>query len=184
MKLCGRLRWLAACVVILSALAAMGESAGLCGEWAFSHSPDQTVLTLSEDGSGLYFHTPVLWKDDGSRLRLESADGQMYGLTYALTENALTVYLPAVYDRISAIGGDGQIIGTWKAPGDSQSSFVFTENGKFLEDGVFTGDYALDEEAGSVTLHYAGGFDDTVIFYSFLGDQLVVEYPWLLVPKD
>ena len=176
--------WLAAFAVICVMLSAMGEAAGLCGEWAFSHSPEQPVFALNADGTGQYFGTPVLWRDEGTHLRLESAEGQPFDLFYALTENALTVYLPAVYDRISAIGGDGQIIGTWKAPGDSQSSFVFTENGKFLEDGVFTGDYALDEEAGSVTLHYAGGFDDTVIFYSFLGDQLVVEYPWLLVPKN
>ena len=187
MNTLGSFRFLTACIIIISILSAFGEASdencAICGEWAFSHNPEETVLNLRSDGRGSYFNTDIFWRDEGTVLYLEDPEGQSYSLTYSLQGDFLTVYLPTLFTRISEIGEDGRIIGTWVASGDSKSSFVFTENGRFLEDGIFSGEYVLDEENSSATLHYAGGFNDTRIYYSFYEGQLIVEYPWLLIPQ-
>lgn len=181
-------KYLAACIMIILILSAFGEASNgnlaRCGVWVFSHDPDEAVLTLKSDGRGSYFGTDIFWRDEGAFLYLESLDGQSFSLAYTFQGDSMTVYLPTLFTRISEIGEDGQIIGTWVSSGNSQSSFVFTENGRFMEDGIFTGEYVLDEETGSITLRYAGGFEDTTIFYSFYEGQLIVEYPWLLIPQN
>lgn len=159
------------------------EETAFTGEWAFTHEPEKAVLVLNADGSGSYFGTDILWHCEGTQLYLENEDGSSFALTAEPMGEAMTVYLPAVYERISEIGGEGQIVGTWKAEGDSQSSFVFTDSGKFLEDAVFTGNYLFDEEHAAVTLKYVGGFGDTLIYVSFYEGKLIVGYPWLMIRK-
>ena len=168
-------------ILLLSCMAETPASKDICGTWVFSHNPDEIVLYLNENGRGSYFGTDVLWKDEGDELMLEDAEGSGFSLKYDFLLGTMTVYLPSVYERISVIGEEGQVIGTWKAMGDNQSSYVFTENGKFLEDVIFTGDYLFDAENGTVTLKYVGGFADTLIYVSFYEGKLTVEYPWTLV---
>ncbi len=168
---------------LLLCVCAPAEEEAFTGEWAFLHEPEKAVLVLNADGSGNYFGTDVLWRYEDAYLHLESGDGSQFDLTVEPMGNTMTVYLPAVYERISQIGGEGEITGTWKALGDSQSSFVFTENGKFLEDAVFTGNYLFDEESATVMLKYVGGFDDTLIYVSFFEGKLIVGYPWPMIRK-
>lgn len=168
-------------MILLSCIAEAAEEKTLFGKWAFSHDPASAVLTLNEDGSGSYFQTDIFWSEENGTLFLADAQGSGFKLKFDLTGDSMTVYLPSLYERISEIGEEGDVIGTWKATGDNQSSYVFTENGKFLEDGIFTGDYLFDAENGTVTLKYVGGFADTLIYVSFFEGKLTVEYPWTLV---
>lgn len=97
----------------------------------------------------------------------------------------MVLYLPSAFERISDIGGEGQLVGSWKAVSEtSQSSFVFTEDGRFLEDGVFTGYYFVDNENDYVLLQYGDLFQDTGIYYWFADDgYLYIAYPWKLARK-
>ena len=51
-----------------------------------------------------------------------------------------------------------------------------------MEDGVFVGDYFLDGEPGSIRLDYYDDLPDTILYYTIEGDEMIVEYPWDLVP--
>lgn len=169
------------CFLLTAVSVCTAESTANAIRWVFAHNPDETVLLMNEDGSGLYFETQVRWSDNGSALLLESDDGQAFELKYEVNGEYITVYLPSMFSRISEIGEDGSIVGTWKAGGTSQSSFVFTEDGKFLEDATFTGSYGFDPQSGTVLLSYIGGFEDTMIYVSFYEGNLIVEYPWKLI---
>lgn len=169
------------CFLLTAVSVCTAESTANAIRWVLAHNPDETVLLMNEDGSGLYFETQVRWSDNGSALLLESDDGQAFELKYEANEEYIIVYLPSMFSRISEIGEDGSIIGTWKASGTSQSSFVFTEDGKFLEDATFTGSYGFDPQSGTVLLSYIGGFEDTMIYVSFYEGNLIVEYPWKLI---
>ncbi|MBO2517387.1 MAG: hypothetical protein CW338_08970 [Clostridiales bacterium] len=175
------------CLVMTAGPAAFAEEEvlpDLCGEWVYIYIPDETVIILREDGTAVYSGNEMQWENIGTAIRLIASSGQACDLRYeTLDDGQLIVYFPAYFERISEIGAEGEVIGTWVAPGGSQSSFVFTENGKFLEDGVFTGDYIVDAEKGMIALQYGGLFDDTDIYYSFSGTYLVIEYPQILKRK-
>lgn len=167
-----------------AAVAAESETASLVGEWVFTDIPENTVMILNEDGSATYGGQELVWEDQGDTLLLTDAAGESLRVLYVRTEKGITVWLPSVFSRISEIGGEGEIIGTWTAPEPSQSSFVFMEDGQFLEDGVFVGTYENDAENARVTLKYNDYFADTEIFYEFLEDgMLAVYYPWSLSQK-
>ena len=186
MKLQRIFRTIAVILLILCfASTSMGASGTeLAGEWVYEYSPEVTVLTLREDGSAFYAGTDLTWQITDGAITLTDADNASFNLPYELTDDIMTVWLPAQFSRISEIGADGKILGTWKALGGSGSSFVFTEEKQFLEDGAFTGTYVDDPETGRVTLQYAQGmFEDTMILYSFDGDILVIAYPWKLIRK-
>lgn len=170
------------CLVLLAA-AGMAETA-LEGEWTYRDNPGVTVLNLEEDGTAVYAGQDLTWADEGEDILLTDAEGAAFRMPYEADGDILTVWLPSLFTRISEIGSEGQILGTWKAVGTSESSYVFTEGGQFLEDGMFTGTYLDDPENGRVTLKYAQGmFEDTLILYSFDGDTLVIAYPWKLIRK-
>ena len=166
-----------------AAAPAEGASASPVGEWVFTDIPDRTLMILNEDGTAFYGGQALVWKDMGGSLFLTDEVGGSLQLPYCPSKTGMTVWLPCVYERISQIGGSGEIIGTWKAGGNSQSSFVFTEDGRFLEDGIFSGSYTVDAERAAVILRYQGPFADTEIFYAFMDEALVIYYPWALSLK-
>lgn len=175
---------LALMLLFLAASFAGAEEMALAGEWVYQHDPAVTVLTLRQDASAVYAGQELTWRDTENGLLLTDAAGESFCLAYEAAESGLTVWLPTLYTRVSEIGADGEITGTWKAQGKSQSSYVFTEDGRFLEDGVFTGNFLDDPEQGRITLQYAQGmFRDTLILYSFDGSSLVIAYPWQLIRK-
>lgn len=171
-------------VLLISGLAD-GPVPALTGEWVFRDLPDNTVIVLNEDGTARYGGQDLVWQDTDSGLLLTDSAGAALTLRYELSETGMTLWLPSVYERISEIGGEGEIIGTWKAVGGvSQSSFVFTEDGQFLEDGVFSGHYTADAGSGFVLLQYSADFQDTGIYCTFTDEgYLYVAYPWKLIRK-
>ena len=66
--------------------------------------------------------------------------------------------------------------------GNSSNSFVFTTAGKFLEDGIFPGDYIVEDD--TFTLQYQANFEDTRCWFVQDGDTMTVEYPWPVIPVD
>lgn len=174
---------LTVCLFMTWAAPAEKPSVPPVGEWVFADIPDRTLMILNEDGTAFYGGQALIWEDAGGSLLLTDEAGAGVQLPYCPSETGMTVWLPSVFERISQIGGSGEIIGTWKAVGDSQSSFVFTEDGRFLEDGVFSGSYTVDAEKAAIKLRYQGPFADTDIFYAFMDEALVIYYPWALSPK-
>lgn len=164
---------------------AEGSTRFLVGEWVFRDLPENTVIVLMEDGSAVYGGQELTWRDTDAGLLLTDDTGASLTLRYTLSETGMILYLPSVYERISEIGGKGEVIGTWKAVGGvSQSSFVFTEEGQFLEDGVFSGHYTVDPDNGLILLQYSADFQDTGIYYTLPDDgYLYVAYPWSLIRK-
>lgn len=170
-------------LLFVSALAE-GKETALVGEWVCRDETKITVITLNENGSAVYGGLALSWRNADGALLLTDGTGETIRIIYEETENGLTAWLPTRFTRISEIGKGGEITGTWKADGKSDSSFVFTEDSRFLEDGVFTGSFVQDSESGKITLKYVMGmFEDTVIYYSFDGDAMVISYPWQLVRK-
>lgn len=171
-------------MALIFTVQADGEASGPVGEWAYEYYPALSVLTLREDGTALYGGEELRWEDLGDTLLMTDAAGEQYGLRYEPAANGLILYLPSLFERISEIGGEGEVIGTWKAPEPSKSSYVFMEDGRFIEDGVFTGTWTEEKEIRRITLHYGQDFKDTVIYYDFSEGQLVVAYPWTVVRKN
>lgn len=168
----------------LMTLPVLAENTDLTGKWVYKDDPETILMILNEDGTALYAGTNLTWQLADGAISLTDADNVSFDMPYEMTEDILTVWLPTRYNRISEIGATGELLGTWKAVGESGSSFVFTQEKRFLEDGVFTGNYVDDPEQGRVTLQYVQGmFADTTILYSFDGDLLVVGYPWKLIRK-
>ena len=168
----------------LMTLPVLAENNDLTGQWVYKDDPETILMTLNEDGTALYAGTDLTWELTEGAIRLTDADNASFEMPYELTDDILMVWLPTQYNRISEIGASGELLGTWTALGESKSSFVFTQEKQFLEDGAFTGTYVDDPETGRVTLQYAQGmFEDTMILYSFDGDILVIAYPWKLIRK-
>lgn len=150
----------------------------LIGCWVYPHDTETAVLTLNADGTARYGQTDYMWDRVEAGLTLTGADGTPVVLRCEMTDEGMTLWLPTCYQRTAGTQG---LIGSWAAVGTSKSSWVFATNGQFLEDGVFTGDYSVDEENGTITLKYVAYFQDTVIDYTFLDDMLVVGYPWVMI---
>lgn len=150
----------------------------LIGCWAYPHDPEKTVLTLNADGAAVFGSTGYTWDRAEEGLRLTGSDGSDAVLKCLLTDTGMTIWLPTIFERKAGTAG---LIGAWEAVGTSMSSFSFATNGQFLEDGVFTGDYTVDEEKGQITLKYMGNFQDTVIDFAFVDEYLVVSYPWAMI---
>lgn len=161
------------------------ESLSLYGEWCYDYAPEAPVVILEEGGSASFLGTSAHWeaKADESLLLFYDASDRVQAIRYAMSDKGLILYLPVQFTKVSETERES-VVGTWKAGGTSQSSFVFTQNGRFLEDGVFTGSYSVNEEASQVTLHYTEYFEDTTFYYSFIDDDtLIIAYPWTFVRK-
>ena len=156
------------------------------GTWAFSSDPETPVLRLSEDGTALYRDAEYTWEDDGQFILLTGTEeAEPLRLRYRATEKNLWLYVSFDYSRKEGTDGEG-IIGVWNMDGSEKSFFEFTKNGRFLEDGVFDGQYSVDAENGSFTLHYPMNFGDTVCYFLQEGEHMTLEYPWTVkrIPED
>ena len=147
------------------------------GQWAFSSDPGTMILQLNEDGTAWYHDTAYTWEDDGRFILLTGTDDEPIYLRYLVTEEHLWLYVAAGYTRKEGTAGDG-IVGVWDMDGAENSFFEFTDNGRFLEDGVFDGKYQVDEENGSFILIYTKFFSDTVCYFRQEGEHMTLEYPW------
>ena len=170
-------------ILILGIMAAASaEAAGFRpGDWAFNHEPEKSVLLLRDDGTAVWQGQECAWKDDGEYLHLVQDNGEDIPIRYLATEEKTLIWLPTEYVRAEGIPGEG-LLGAWIGKESAGSTFIFREDGMFLEDGTFTGTFTVDPEKGSVLLVYIKYFDDTLCYFSLEGnDILKMEYPWPLV---
>ena len=172
-----------AVILILSILsAAPAESAGFrAGDWAFNHEPEKSALLLRDDGTAVWQGQECSWQDDGEYLHLVPENGGEILIRYQAAEGKTLIWLPAEYVRAEGIPGEG-LLGAWIGKESTGSTFIFREDGMFLEDGTFTGTFTVNPEEGSVLLAYIKYFDDTLCYFRLEGnDVLKMEYPWPLV---
>ncbi len=167
------------CLLVAGAARAEGFPAG---DWAFNHEPEKSVLLLREDGTAVWQGQECIWKDDGGFLQLTPEGGEAVSVRYQVTEGKTLIWLPAEYQRVKEVPGEG-LIGAWVGTESEGSNFIFREaDHMFLEDGTFTGTFTEDPEAGTVLLAYIQYFDDTLCYFRLEGnDVLKMEYPWPLV---
>ena len=91
------------------------------------------------------------------------------------------LYIPTEYVRAEGYFREG-LPGVWTGKGEGKSSFIFRDDGMFLEDGTFIGTFRTDPEAGTILLAYSQYFDDTLCYFRMDGnDALTVDYPWTMV---
>lgn len=150
------------------------------GEWVSPDVPEQAVLTVAEDGTVLYRGIAYEPQIADPVSLLVPREGEGSPLRCMLSDDQMVLFLPTVYSRHEEDQGTG-FPGVWMSTAGG-SSFIFTEDGRFLEDGVFTGTFSLDDAEESFTLHYQGPFEDTLCYCGLEGDTLTVEYPWKLRP--
>jgi len=122
------------------------------------------------------------YKKDDSYITLSGPDGDLK-IRYKTTDTGIILYEKStyVYTTTEIHERDG-ILGVWTNTGTDRLFYEFSEQGTFLEDGVFVGNYYLDGEPGTVRLNYYDEVPDAIFYYTIQGDEMIVEYPWDMVP--
>ena len=147
------------------------------GKWAYNHDPETVILELDQKGNAIYKGQKYKYKEKEPFFELKDENGNVINLRFRKEDGKLYIYEKSVYDY-QGNGHAERLPGYWKS---GNSSFEFTPEGKFMEDGVFTGVYSVDPENMTFTLKYNESFADTECYYSIENDQLRLEYPWCLV---
>ena len=153
----------------------------LLGEWAYVHDMTETVAEFKENGSAKFEGKKYQYTSDNQFIELTDNKEETKKLRYQFEGDGVYVYIQSTYTRQPLIPGD-TMVGLWKCE-EKGWTFEFTDKGTFMEDGALTGYYTVDEEAGTVRLIYGEALEDTVFYYSLEGDELHVEYPWLMLKR-
>lgn len=151
----------------------------ICGEWAYIHEKGETVAEFRSDGTAVYEGEKYTFDCDDSYVYLTDKNEQTTKLRYQMDSDGIYLYKNTVYTYTGDKEPEG-IVGRWECE-EMKWSFEFTEEGTFLEDGYFPGNYTVNEEDSSVKLIYGDKFEDTVFYYSLEDDRLIMEYPWKMV---
>lgn len=154
------------------------DEIALRGEWYYVHDENETAAAFYEDGSAKFEGEKYQYTCDGEFINLTDKDGNVTKLRYLTEGEKMYVYIQSTYTRQAEGGGSG-IVGMWRCE-DKGWSFEFTNKGTFMEDGVLTGHYEVDEEAKIIKLMYETALEDTVFYYDLTENGLAIEYPWLM----
>ncbi len=169
-----------ACMATLLILSMLLAGCGTNTEkWAYNHEPETEVLALSDNGKAVYKNEKYTYTKDDSHIILKDKEGNVFEHRYMMDGEQMIFYESSTYDRDPSQPGEG-IIGLWTK---DNWAFRFTEDGKFGEDGVFYGDYAINESEHSIKLMYDAQYQfvDATLYYSLDGDRLTIDYPWPMV---
>ena len=158
---------------------ACGENSSVAGKWAYNYEPEETVLKITGNGQAVYDGTDYECIDDGQFLTLTSSGEEAYRFRYILKGDEMLLYIPTKY-TFSGDEPSDNLIGLWQTE-NKKWSFEFTKDGRFSEDGLFSGKFISDKGSSTFTLDYNEDFEDTICYYSINGDTLTVEYPWTMV---
>ncbi len=157
------------------------EETALLGKWCYVHDTSETVAKFSEDGSAEFEGEEYQYTCDGEFINLTDENGTVTKLRYLPEGEGMYVYLQSVYTRQMG-ADDAGIVGVWLCE-DKGWTFEFTSNGTFMEDGVSTGYYTVDEETQTIKLVYETALADTVFYFTLTGNELSIEYPWLMIKR-
>ena len=164
--------------------------------WAYNFDDTTEVLRLNSDGSAFFLakeyengrqikkekNFSSYIKDD-TYITMKNSDGSELKLRYMRTDEGMNIYEKSIYRYSSNnVTEQNGVSGIWVNPELDKYYFEFTSAGTFLEDGVFTGHYEVNESEGTIRLKYNDPVPDTVFYYEINGDTMSVEYPWQMVP--
>ena len=157
------------------------EAKAICGSWAYIHDDATSVLQLKANGKAVFHDKNYTYNCDGGYIELLSSDGTQLRLRYVLDGEKLYLYEQTTY-TYSGSGSPTGVVGMWEDKPDNWS-FEFTQDGTFREDGYFPGRYSVNEADGTIKLMYNDHFEDTTVYYHVNGSELMIEYPWPMVPE-
>ena len=153
----------------------------LAEEWVYPDTPETTILTLLQDGTFLFEDHLYTLRTDEALSQLQPQDAELPALRCQIADDVIILYRKDEYARHPKDQSTG-LPGAWLST-TGGSVFILGSDGLFMEDGLFTGSYTVDETAHAFRLCYHDDFADTVCYYTLKEDHLILEYPWKLVPK-
>ena len=148
--------------------------------WAYVHDPGTEVLRLCEDGTAMFEGKNYKYAQDDQFITLTDDKNSVQKMRYVIQKDQMLLYQTTIY-HYDGSGEHNGIEGVWKGGEANRMSYEFTDQGTFMEDEVFPGHFAVDEEKGTIKLMYNDHFADTYLYYKLDGDELTVEYPWPMV---
>lgn len=172
-----RIKQIAFIYILLCAIVAL-TGCGKAEKWAYIHDAETEILSFGSDGKAEFKGEEYSFTKDDQYIELTDRDGESLRMRYVMDGEQMLLYEKSIYTFSGSGQGDG-LIGLWVQ--ENGWSFEFTDKGTFCEDTYFTGYYAVDEENATIKLMYNDRFVDTYIYYSIVGDELCIEYPWPMV---
>ncbi|RKM53956.1 hypothetical protein D6853_14490, partial [Butyrivibrio sp. X503] len=161
--------------------------------WAYNHEPDKEILALYDNGNAVFKDEKCKYIKDDEFITLTGKDGNELKMHYDTNEEGIVLYEKEKYTACEGTDANGNsidfsaedkqgVVGYWLHE-NGNSSFVFSNDGRFMEDNSFGGQYAVDEAAGQIKLMYDADFrfEDAFLYYTVNGDNLIIEYPWPMV---
>lgn len=155
------------------------EAKAICGSWAYIHDKETAIAVFHEDGTAEYEGKDYSFECDSQFIELTNKGGETIKLRYTFIDGDMYLYSNNTY----TFDGEGEpsgLIGEWSCK-EKNWSYIFTDNGTFMEDGFFPGYYTVDDQNSTFKLVYNDHFEDTVCYYSLDENKLSIEYPWHMV---
>lgn len=170
---------LTACDKNKSDIVLSNEAQKICGSWAYIHDKETAIAVFREDGTAKYEDKGYSFECDSQFIKLKDKDGETIQLRYVLDDEGMYLYSNNTY-TFSGEGEPHGLVGDWSCA-EKKWSYTFKEDGLFLEDGIFSGNYTVDDENSTFKLVYNDPFEDTVCFFVLKENKLQIEYPWRMV---
>jgi len=167
--------------------------------WAYIYDKSKEILRLNDDGTAYYVsrvyengkqvsHENVYssYIKDDEYITLKSADGEEVKLRFKKNGDELLLYERIIFglsteDQKNKNG----LYGAWYNIYNTGMYFKFSDTGTFLEDGIFSGNFTVDESEGTIALDYADPYsEDIKMYYALIDNLLLVDYPWQMVPTE
>ena len=166
-------------ITVVSMVAILSGCGSHKEEWAYSHDPQEPVITLSDNGRCTYKGSEYTYDKDDTFITLKSDKGETIKMRYQMDGDQMILYEESTYDLCTE--DTGTIVGVWKQ--DNGWSYQFTANGEFAEENIFHGHYSVDESKKCIRLMYDDPIEDAYLYYALndSGDKLTVAYPWPMV---
>jgi hypothetical protein len=155
------------------------EALGLYGGWAYIHDKETAIAVFREDGTAQYEGKDYSFDCDSQFITLKDKAGETTLLRYTIDDEGIYLYSNNTY-TFAGEGEPSSLVGEWSCV-DKHWSYSFTEAGTFMEDGIFTGYYTVDDENSTFKLVYNDMFEDTVCYFRLEENKLNIEYPWRMV---
>ena len=168
-----------ACAKNKSDIVLSNEALEICGSWAYIHDKETAIAVFRKDGTAQYEGKSYSFECQSQFIKLTDKDDKTIQLRYSLDDEGMYLYSNNTY-TFSGEGEPNGLIGEWSCA-EKKWSYSFNEDGLFLEDGIFSGNYTVDDENSTFKLVYYDPFEDTVCFFALEENKLQIEYPWRMV---
>ena len=178
MKMMKRFVALVLMAMLCFCMVGCGEKDAFYGEWAYNHEPTVTTLTF-KSGSVNYKGKNYKYTDDGNGVLALTSSDESFNLRYKFDEDTLYIYEHMTYYYQGEGEPDG-LVGYWLSE-NGRSDYEFTTEGSFREDGYIPGKYVVSDDGTYIFCVYNDMYADTRVYFTIVGNELRVEYPWAMV---